>query len=602
MATYNTVIKKRNATNNGWDSVLPITTAENVLINAEGDNLATHFADFTQQIPYAVTAGSANTYTTSTTPALPALVTGVAITVKIHAVNTGASTLNWNDKGAKAIRNPDGTTVASGDLASGGVYTLRYDGTNFILQGKGEVKLTGDAADANVLSGKTYYNTDPKIKRTGTMPSNPSQTATLQITGSAKPTKAIPAGYTPGGTITAELAPALAPLIKKSSIIGGITGTGPSYAIGDALSIVLSLGSVPTLTEQGTASYSSNFINRLYFYAPNIETTPRYIIALRHTNYDLYIVNMSGSSANWSVYNPAITNGSGSYQSMQYQCMTKNGYLYYITTRGVSELHRLQFSNGAVIRSGTNIAVAGNNYVIYSEDTFIYTSRYVTNSTNPNTIVIEKWHPDTLARVATITCTIPGTRDTWESGFSACVDSAGYIYIGYNTCQSGYSGRCCSVFWAYWENTLWKFNPSGGNHIATYTLGSKPRNSTPNPTGMANGYGRIGICNGIIYQADRTNTLRSFNSSLQLTGSAGIVQGRADGEEIRNTLDGKIQVGYRVFSGNCNLVSELGVSPGSYYSVYDIIYMNSQLAYGVWQYSSSSAYMYIIRHAYKIIN
>ncbi len=45
MATYNTVIKKRNATNNGWDSVLPITTTENVLVNAEGDTLATHFAD-----------------------------------------------------------------------------------------------------------------------------------------------------------------------------------------------------------------------------------------------------------------------------------------------------------------------------------------------------------------------------------------------------------------------------------------------------------------------------------------------------------------------------------------------------------------------------
>ena len=187
--------------------------------------VAAHLADFTQQIPYAVTAGSANAYTASTIPALPALVAGVAITVKFHVANTGASTLNWQAKGAKSIRNPDGTAVASGDLASGGVYTLRYDGTNFILQGKGEVKLTGDAADANVLLGKTYYSTDPKTKRTGTMPNNPSQTATLQITGSAKPTKAVPAGYTPGGTITAELATALASKILSGNIIGGVAGT-----------------------------------------------------------------------------------------------------------------------------------------------------------------------------------------------------------------------------------------------------------------------------------------------------------------------------------------------------------------------------------------
>jgi len=44
MTTFNTVIKKRNPTNDGWDSILPITTAENVLINEEGDSVATHLA------------------------------------------------------------------------------------------------------------------------------------------------------------------------------------------------------------------------------------------------------------------------------------------------------------------------------------------------------------------------------------------------------------------------------------------------------------------------------------------------------------------------------------------------------------------------------
>ncbi|WP_019849832.1 hypothetical protein [Desulfitobacterium sp. PCE1] len=201
------------------------------------DTFATHLADFTQQIPYAVTAGSANAYTASTTPALPALVAGVAIAVKIHAANTGAATLNWNGKGAKSIKNPDGMAVASGDLASGGIYTLRYDGTNFILQGKGEVKLTGNAGDAQVLNGYTYYNTDPKTKRTGTMPSNSSQTATLQITGSAKPTKVVPAGYSPGGTITAELAAALASKILSGNTIGGVAGTAVDVTVmtaGDA--------------------------------------------------------------------------------------------------------------------------------------------------------------------------------------------------------------------------------------------------------------------------------------------------------------------------------------------------------------------------------
>ena len=38
MGTYNTLIKKRNSANNGWDSILPITTAENVLID-EDENI-----------------------------------------------------------------------------------------------------------------------------------------------------------------------------------------------------------------------------------------------------------------------------------------------------------------------------------------------------------------------------------------------------------------------------------------------------------------------------------------------------------------------------------------------------------------------------------
>lgn len=35
---------------------------------------------------------------------------------------------------------------------------------------EGTLELIGDAADSHVLTGKTYYNKDPKTRRTGTMP------------------------------------------------------------------------------------------------------------------------------------------------------------------------------------------------------------------------------------------------------------------------------------------------------------------------------------------------------------------------------------------------------------------------------------------------
>lgn len=50
MATYNSVIKKRNSANNGWDTILPVTTADNVLIGEGGESVASALADITNDV------------------------------------------------------------------------------------------------------------------------------------------------------------------------------------------------------------------------------------------------------------------------------------------------------------------------------------------------------------------------------------------------------------------------------------------------------------------------------------------------------------------------------------------------------------------------
>ena len=82
---------------------------------------------------------------------------------------------------------------------------------------------TTDAVAADLLSGKKAVSQGSLM--TGTMPNNGSQTATLQITGAGQPTKTIPAGYTSGGTITANLAAGLAQYILNTAMIGGVQGT-----------------------------------------------------------------------------------------------------------------------------------------------------------------------------------------------------------------------------------------------------------------------------------------------------------------------------------------------------------------------------------------
>ena len=93
------------------------------------DDIDVHKADYTLQVPYGgTTAGAANTYTIAT-PTITTLATGMAVSFMAHQDSTGACTLNWNSKGAKALKKPNGANAV---IKSGAIYTVRYNGTNCI--------------------------------------------------------------------------------------------------------------------------------------------------------------------------------------------------------------------------------------------------------------------------------------------------------------------------------------------------------------------------------------------------------------------------------------------------------------------------------------
>lgn len=81
------------------------------------------------------TTGSANTYAVTLNSGATAYFQGMWIAVEINATNTGASTINVNTLGAKSIVQADGTALEAGDLQSGNIYELRYDGTVFRVLG-----------------------------------------------------------------------------------------------------------------------------------------------------------------------------------------------------------------------------------------------------------------------------------------------------------------------------------------------------------------------------------------------------------------------------------------------------------------------------------
>jgi hypothetical protein len=189
----------------------------------DSDDVVT--ADFTctkaeamNVIPYVATTGSANTYTATLSPAPTAYYEGMAVALKINVDNTGASTINLNSLGAKTIKRPNGSDVTAASLKANSVYTIRYNGTNFILQGEGGGG--GDAGVGDVLVGKTFTNDSGE--QTGTMPDSTLSTAITPSTID----QAITAGYHAGTGNDKVLGDAdlISANIKSGITIFGVAG------------------------------------------------------------------------------------------------------------------------------------------------------------------------------------------------------------------------------------------------------------------------------------------------------------------------------------------------------------------------------------------
>ncbi|NNJ32635.1 glycine-rich domain-containing protein [Lacrimispora defluvii] len=107
---------------------------------------------------------------------------------------------------------------------------------------EGTLELTGDAADSQVLAGKSYYNTNPKNKRAGSMVNQGAVNQTLNAGGSYT----IPAGYHNGsGKVIAN---SLASQTGGTASAGHILSGQTAWVNGSKIT--------GTLTIQSVASFS----------------------------------------------------------------------------------------------------------------------------------------------------------------------------------------------------------------------------------------------------------------------------------------------------------------------------------------------------------
>ena len=86
-----------------------------------------------------LTASGTNTITATVSPSLTAYAIGQTFKFIAAATNTGAVTMNISALGAKSILKNGSTPLSAGELVSGSLYQIVYDGTQFQLIGAGGV-------------------------------------------------------------------------------------------------------------------------------------------------------------------------------------------------------------------------------------------------------------------------------------------------------------------------------------------------------------------------------------------------------------------------------------------------------------------------------
>lgn len=124
--------------------------------------VGTHLNDNLSHTKWIETIGGTANALTATIDGLTSYKNGLAVSFPATSNSTAAVTLNINSLGAIPIKKANGTAVTN--LKVGGVYTLRYSGSAFILQGEGGA---GNAQPSEVLTGKTFTNDDGEF--VGTM-------------------------------------------------------------------------------------------------------------------------------------------------------------------------------------------------------------------------------------------------------------------------------------------------------------------------------------------------------------------------------------------------------------------------------------------------
>lgn len=174
----------------------------------------------------------------------------------------------WISGGGGAGSGSDDCTASKQEVLKG-YSAITSDSDDEAIQGS--LELTADATDGQVLSGKTYYNTNPKSKRTGSMTNQGAVSIKLNVgegytvpsgfhNGGGRVEANGLASQTPGSATSAHILSGQTAWINGSKITGNIASMGgQTITPGSTQQTVSCSGKYMTgnITISGVSKYAS---------------------------------------------------------------------------------------------------------------------------------------------------------------------------------------------------------------------------------------------------------------------------------------------------------------------------------------------------------
>jgi len=190
------------------------------------------------------TVTGTDTFVGTLSPALGAYGTGNLFSFVAPNTNTGASTINLNSLGAKNITKLGSTALAAGDIVSGRIYLIEYDGTRFQL-------INPSASSVSSFSAGTTGFT-PSTATTGAVTLAGTLATTNGGTGLTS--------FTSGGVVYASSTSALATgsALQFDGTSLGVNCTPSSFTNFTYLSINGTTGSILSLRSNNTTQFEIN--------------------------------------------------------------------------------------------------------------------------------------------------------------------------------------------------------------------------------------------------------------------------------------------------------------------------------------------------------